>query len=91
MRFSARTIKESCPDQILFFDEDALRNTSRKFITHYHVERNHQRSENRLIVPLEMIDLYQGAAARLDRGFNLDEVKRFAIQEPVKLNLAQQR
>ena len=33
----------------------------------------------------------QGAAARLDRGFNLDEVRRFAIQEPVKLNLAQLR
>jgi WD40 repeat protein len=38
---------------------------------------------------LDISDLYAGAAARLDRGFDLDEVRRFAIQEPVKLNLAQ--
>jgi WD40 repeat protein len=38
---------------------------------------------------LDISDLYAGAAARLDRGFDLDEVRRFAIQEPVKLHLAQ--
>ncbi len=37
---------------------------------------------------LDIGDLYAGAAARLDRGFNLEEVRRFAIQEPAKLNLA---
>jgi putative transposase len=40
---------------MIFFGEDALRNTIREFITHYHIERNHQGLENRLIVPLEMI------------------------------------
>jgi putative transposase len=50
-----RSIKESCLDQMIFFGEDALRNTIREFITHYHMERNHQGLENRLIVPLEMI------------------------------------
>ena len=50
-----RSIKESCLDQMIFFGEDALRNTIREFITHYHTERNHQGLENRLIVPLEMI------------------------------------
>jgi putative transposase len=34
----------------------ALRNTIREFVTHYHIERNHQGFENRLIVPPEMID-----------------------------------
>src|SRR5262249_42953428 len=50
-----RTIKESCLDRMIFFGEDALRNTIREFITHYHMERNHQGLENHLIVPLEMI------------------------------------
>jgi putative transposase len=50
-----RSIKENCLDQMIFFGEDALRNTIREFITHYHIERNHQGLENRLIVPLEMI------------------------------------
>ena len=37
-----RSIKESCLDQMIFFGEDALRNTIREFVTHYHIERNHQ-------------------------------------------------
>jgi hypothetical protein len=52
---ASRSIKESCLDRMIFFGEDALRNTIREFITHYHIERNHQGLENRLIVPLEMI------------------------------------
>src|SRR5262245_53124009 len=51
-----RSIKESCLDQMIFFGEDALRNTILEFVTHYHLERNHQGLENRLIVPPEMID-----------------------------------
>ena len=49
--------KESCLDQMIFFGEDALRNSIREFITHYHIERNHQGLENRLIVPLEMSNI----------------------------------
>jgi len=52
-----RSIKESCLDQMIFFGEDALRNSIREFITHYHIERNHQGLENRLIVPLEMSNI----------------------------------
>lgn len=37
---------------------------------------------------LDIADLYIGAAARLDRSFNADEIRRFAIREPVKLDLA---
>lgn len=36
--------------------EGALRNTSREFVTHYHIERNNQGLENRIILPLEMIE-----------------------------------
>ena len=51
-----RSIKESCLDQMIFFGEDALRNVIREFITHYHIERNHQGLENRVIVATEMIN-----------------------------------
>jgi WD40 repeat protein len=37
---------------------------------------------------LDISDLYAGTAGRLDRSFNLDEIRRFAIPEPVKLDLA---
>jgi len=44
-----RTIKESCLEQMIFFGEDSLRNAIREFIAHYHLERNHQGLDNRLI------------------------------------------
>ena len=39
---------------MIFFGEDMLRNAIREFVTHYHLERNHQGLENRLLVPLEI-------------------------------------
>jgi len=48
-----RTIKENCLTQMIFFGEDALRNAIREFVTHYHLERNHQGLDNRLIIPLK--------------------------------------
>ena len=50
-----RTIRENCLGQMIFFGEDALRNTIREFVTHYHFERNHQGLDNRLIVPIKTI------------------------------------
>src|SRR4051812_23767262 len=50
-----RTIKESCLDQMILFGEDALRNSLREFVAHYHIERNHQGLDNRLIVPMETV------------------------------------
>ena len=37
--------------------------------------------------PLDVSELFAGATARLTRGFSLDEVRRFAIQQPAKLKL----
>jgi len=45
-----RTIKESCLEQMIFFGEDSLRNAIREFVAHYHLERNHQGLDNRLII-----------------------------------------
>ena len=48
-----RTIKESCLERMIFFGEDSLRKAIREFVLHYHLERNHQGLENRLIIPLK--------------------------------------
>ena len=48
-----RTIKEFCLDRIILFGEASLRKAIREFVAHYHMERNHQGLENRLIIPLE--------------------------------------
>ena len=48
-----RTIKEGCLEQMIFFGEDSLRNAIREFVTHYHLERNHQGLRNRLIITME--------------------------------------
>jgi len=50
-----RTIKESCLEQMIFFGEDSLRNAIREFVDHYHMERNHQGLDNRLIAPVQTI------------------------------------
>ena len=49
-----RTIKETCLEQMIFFGEDSLRTAIREFVAHYHLERNHQGLDNRLIDPEEM-------------------------------------
>jgi transposase InsO family protein len=45
-----RTIKESCLDRTVLFGEGALRKAVREFVAHYHLERNHQGLENRLLI-----------------------------------------
>jgi putative transposase len=46
-----RTIKEGCLNRMILLGEDALRSSIREFMLHYHLERNHQGLENRLITP----------------------------------------
>ena len=38
---------------MILFGEDSLRNAIRHFVAHYHLERNHQGLENRLIMRAE--------------------------------------
>jgi transposase InsO family protein len=45
-----RSIKEGCLEQMILFGENSLRNAIREFVTHYHLERNHQGLDNRLSV-----------------------------------------
>lgn len=62
-----RSIKEGCLERMIFFGEDALRKAVHEFIAHYHMERNHQGLENRLIVPLAAPVKTLGAVKRRQR------------------------
>lgn len=44
-----RSIKEECLDRMIFFGEKSLENAVKKYLKHYHAERNHQGIDNRLI------------------------------------------
>jgi transposase InsO family protein len=62
-----RTIKESCLEQVFLFGEDSLRNAIREFVAHYHLERNHQGLNNRLIVPAKTNAASSGIVHRRQR------------------------
>jgi transposase InsO family protein len=45
------SIKASCLDHLVFFEESSLRRAVSEFVLHYHEERNHQGLENKIIRP----------------------------------------
>jgi len=46
-----RSIKSECLNRMIFIGQASLRRAVAEHVDHYHAERNHQRLENRLIVP----------------------------------------
>ena len=50
-----RTIKEECLNRMVFFGARSLRHAIRKFVEHYHVERNHQGLGNRIPRPASFL------------------------------------
>ena len=46
-----RSIKEEALDRMIFMGEASLRYAIRCYVSHYHVERNHQGLDNELIAP----------------------------------------
>jgi len=62
-----RTIKESCLEQMILFGEDSLRTSIRQFLDHYHLERNHQGLQNRLIIPMKATVDREGRIERRER------------------------
>ena len=62
-----RTIKESCLDQMIFFGEESRRGAIHEFIAHYHLERNRQGLENRLIEPMDREAETTGGVERRQR------------------------
>ena len=62
-----RSIKEECLEQMILFGEDALRNSIREFLDHFHQERNHQGLGNRLIIPSNATVNNEGRIERRER------------------------
>jgi transposase InsO family protein len=46
-----RSIKDEALDRMIFMGEASLRYAIRCYVSHYHVERNHQGLDNELIAP----------------------------------------
>jgi transposase InsO family protein len=49
-----RSIKDECLDRMIFVGQESLRRAVTEYMEHYHLERNHQGLQNRLIVPRAM-------------------------------------
>jgi putative transposase len=62
-----RTIKESCLECMIFFGEGSLRTAIAEFLSHYHLERNHQGLENRMITPMDTTMETAGTVQRRQR------------------------
>jgi putative transposase len=52
---------------MILFGEDALRNSIREFLDHFHQERNHQGLGNRLIIPINATVKSEGRIERRER------------------------
>ncbi|WP_232100913.1 integrase core domain-containing protein [Gimesia fumaroli] len=50
-----RSLKSECLDRMIFFGENSLRNAIKKYLVHYHAERNHQGLDHRIIQPGEEV------------------------------------
>ena len=59
--------REPCLERMILFGEDSLRNAVREFVEHYHLERNHQGLENRLIRREAMAEYRGGPIQRRQR------------------------
>jgi hypothetical protein len=62
-----RSIKESCLERLILFGERSLWTAVQSFVNHYHLERNHQGLENRLIEPAADHLANSGAVQRRER------------------------
>lgn len=55
-----RSIKEECLDRMIFFGQQMLERAVKQFVEHYHVERNHQGLENKIITPEDTVGRRDG-------------------------------
>ena len=62
-----RTIKQDCLERMILFGENALRNSIREFVAHYHLERNHQGLHNRLIISCNVAPAKMGIVQKRSR------------------------
>lgn len=62
-----RSIKAECLDRLILIGERHLRWAVTEYLKHYHMERNHQGLENRLISPDSRIEGRAGSIQRRER------------------------
>jgi putative transposase len=55
-----RSLREECLDRMIFFGEKMLRRAINSWSIHFHMERNHQGLDNRLIQPGEEVGRTSG-------------------------------
>lgn len=58
-----RSLKDEALSRLIFFGEDSLRRAVREFLEHYHLERNHQGLDNRVIEPGDEVGKSDGEIA----------------------------
>lgn len=65
-----RSIKEECLDRVVILGENHLRLLVREYVEHYHLERNHQGLDNRLLIRARRqrtwTPRFNGASASVD-------------------------
>ena len=54
------SIKTECLERMIFFGEASLRRAVNQYLAHYHMERNHQGLNNRLIKPAASVGEHSG-------------------------------
>jgi putative transposase len=62
-----RSIKDECLNRMIFVGQASLRRAISEFIAHYHIERNHQGIENRLIQPVSTLAMATAQVRRRQR------------------------
>jgi transposase InsO family protein len=62
-----RSIKEECLNRMIFIGPASLRRAVSDFMEHYHVERNHQGLDNKLIRGIPSVAANEGAIHRRPR------------------------
>jgi transposase InsO family protein len=62
-----RSIKEECLEPMIFVGQTSLRRAIGEFIAHYHMERNHQGVENRLLQPRATLPMKRERVQRRQR------------------------
>ena len=73
-----RSIKEECLDRMIPLGERHFRRATTEFVEHYHLERNHQGLDNRLITGTPVADAARRVRRRSRLGGLLNYYERAA-------------
>ncbi len=74
-----RSIKDESLSRLILFGENMLRNAVRQFLADYHIERNHQSLDNKIIQPGDEVGRHEGDVQSCER---LGGMLRYYYPEP---------